>query len=531
MLLLKNGTIIDGTGETRYKADLLIEDDKIKEISREPLNLDCKTVDCSNLIISPGFIDMHSHNDWFVCSKDEDYYINPFIRQGITSFVTGNCGFGVAGLKEKSEHIDLLESNLFKEGVTDGIKWRSYKEYFNFLQKKGIKTNIATLAGSGTTRASISGYDAKPLDGEVLEEYLNLLEQALIDGAKGVSFGMGYAPDIFSNYNEQVEVAKLVKRYDGFVSVHMKAFSKVSAAYPLIPFGQAHNIKALKEFIRLARDTGVRLQLSHLIFVGEKSWKTITPYMDIIDRAIREGLDIEFDTYFHHCGATVITGILPDWFMEEVPQAYSNKKLLKKIKTLMSISFKLLGFSYKDMKLASANIPELEKFNGLYLSEIAQQRGLSNFDNYIDIASRSNSSARLLIDKYSNPSIISTLMRHPKAHFMTDAWVEPSGLQNPATASCFPGFIRKSIDEAIIPIEECIYKMTGANAKRAKIEKRGVLEAGNFADITIFDPYRVTDSSKDENIEETGIVHVFINGEHVLDNGQIDDKIKSGRII
>jgi N-acyl-D-amino-acid deacylase len=531
MILLKNGTIIDGTGSRRYEADILIENDKIIEISKNGIEKECKTLDCSGKIIAPGFIDIHSHNDWFIGSEKDNYFIDPFIRQGITTFVGGNCGFGTAGFIENTEHKELLESNLFKEGLSNGIKWNSYSQYFDFLKKKGIKTNLAVLAGSGTIRTAIQGYSPEPLTCENLEKYLNQIELAMQQGARGLSFGMGYAPDIFSTFEEQVKAAEIVKKYNGFISVHVKAFSRVSGAYPLIPFGTPHNIKALKEFIKLARVTGVKLQLSHLIFVGKRTWPTADRALELIREAKAEGLDIGIDTYFHHSGATVITGILPEWFMAQVPQAYDNPKLLKKIKTLMNVSFKLLGFNYSDMRVAAANVEDLEQYNGLYLSEIAEKRGISNFENYIDIAKRSNSSARLLIDKYSSDEIITKLMKEPDCTFMTDAWMEPSGLQNPAVYSCFPGFIRKAIDKSVISIEQCIHKMTGANAKRAMLENRGIISEGNFADITIFAPYKVGDSAATDDKEKTGIQHVIINGKLIMEDGIIAENEKPGLIL
>lgn len=522
-MVLKGGTIIDGTGRTGYRGDLLIKGDRIERIEEDGFPDHHEILDCSGKIVAPGFIDLHSHNDWFIGADDDDYYLDPFLKQGITTFVSGNCGFGIAGFKEDTPHLDLLENNLFKEGLSRGIRWRSYDDYTALLREKGIKGNLAYLAGSGTIRTSIAGYNPEPLTGAALEEYLKRIEEALQQGARGLSFGMGYAPDIFSRFNEQKRAAEIVKRYNGFISVHVKAFSKVSGAYPFNPLGKAHNLKALEEFIRLARETGVRLQLSHLIFVGEKTWPTLNKALKLVDRARKEGLDVAFDTYFHSCGATVITGILPEWFMAQVPEAYEDPKLLKRVRKLMNLSFRLLGFDFGDMKLAAANVPELERYNGLYLAEIAAQRGLSAFDNYIDIARRSDSTARLLIDKYSNPAIISRLMEHPAAHFMTDAWMEPSGMQNPAATGCFPGFIRKALDEGSLPLEECIRKMTGANAARAGLTERGVLQPGAWADITVFDPARIG--------EKNGAETVIINGDPVVKRGQPLTAPRPGRVL
>ena len=195
-------------------------------------------------------------------------------------------------------------------------------------------------------------------------------------------------------------VAELVKRKGGILTVHMRAASAVSGAYPLKPFGTPHNLIALKEVLDLALATGVRLQISHLIFVGSRSWKTIDKAMDMIDRALKQGADVGFDMFAYGCGASVITGILPDWFMAELPRAYHNKKLLRKLNLMMKVSFKLLGFDTRDIYIASANHPDLEQYNGLSLFEIAKKRKVSQFRNYIDFAQMSNSTARVLMHKY-----------------------------------------------------------------------------------------------------------------------------------
>ncbi|TAL39319.1 MAG: hypothetical protein EPN93_01925 [Spirochaetes bacterium] len=532
MLLLKNGLIIDGSGKKGFPGSVLIKGGKIAELSPGAIQAKCETIDCAGKAVAPGFIDLHSHNDWFLASPEKPEYITPFLEQGITTFVGGNCGFGAAVFKKNTAHRALLENNLFKGGHS-GLKWDSLAQYYAHLTKKGMSANLVNLCGHGTTRASIKGYDPSHMTGDEMKQLLRLAEESMEQGARGVSFGMGYAPDIFSTASEQEEVAKLVKKRDGIVTVHVRAFSSVSGAYPLKPFGEAHNLIALREFLDLARRTGVRLQISHLIFVGARTWKTLDKALALIDRAIDDGVDVCFDTYAHHCGATVITGILPEWFMAQVPAAYTDKKLLKKTKLLMKISFALLGFNMADMQLASANHPDLDRYNGMFLRDIARARTMTDFENYIDIAHRSDSTARMLIYKYSNPHIVRALMKHRASHFMTDAWVEPSGLQNPAAFGCFPRFLELARDENILTIEDTVHRMTGKNAARMKIKDRGLLKKGYAADITVFDPHTIRDNTTPEasGARPTGIETVVMNGEVVVKRGKALPKIRAGMVI
>ena len=526
-MLLKNALIYDGSGEQPFRGDISFDEGGIKAVGAG-LPAEDRQIDCGGLAAAPGFIDFHSHNDWFIGASDRPGFMLPFLEQGITTHIGGNCGFGPAGYMPNSPHLNLLQSNLFKEGVSDGISWASFEEYFNHLGSRGLRGNIAALAGSGTTRASISGYDAADLNGDDLGQYLALLDDAMRQGALGVSFGMGYAPDIFAGRKQILEVMKLVKKHDKLVTVHLRAQSLVSGVYPMKPFGTPHNIISIKEFLDLAEDTGVKLNISHMIFVGRRSWRTYEPLIRLFDEYRARGCDLSFDTYSHHCGATVVTGILPDWFMAEVPAAYRDARLRLKVRVLMSIAFKTIGFDFRDMQLASACCGELEEYNGMFLSDMAKARGVSNFDNYMDIAEKSGSSARMLLHGYSNPQIIAGLMRHPDSHFMTDSWVEPDGLQNPAVYGAFPKFLQRSASEGVIPLELAVRKLSGANADRAGLAGRGYLRPGMGSDIVVFDPRSVADR---EGGRPSGIEHVFLNGVYAVRGGTADEGCRSGRVL
>ncbi|MFA6506811.1 MAG: hypothetical protein WCT14_11955 [Treponemataceae bacterium] len=531
MRVFKNGFIVDGTGKPGYVGDVLMDGDRIVEVSRSAVAASgAEIVDCTGKTVAPGFIDLHSHNDWFLSVPGKEaVYIDPFLRQGITTFVGGNCGFGIAGFKKGTEHRGLLENNLFKSGH-DGISWDSYAQYFALLERQGLPVNLACLAGSGTIRASIKGYSAEPFTARETAEYDGLISAAMDDGARGLSFGMGYAPDIFLGYDDLKRAAALTAKRGGLVTIHARAFSKVSGSYPLKPFGEPHNIIALKECLDLARDSGARLQVSHLIFVGKKSWGTAGRALDLIDKARADGVDVAFDTYAHHCGATVITGILPDWFMASLPGGYDDPKLLGRVKFLMGVSFALLGFDFGDMRLAAGNHPEISPYDGLYLDEIAKARGMGKFENYIDIAKKSSGTARLLIDKYSSPALIAALMRHPAAHFMTDAWMESAGFQNPAALGCFPRFLERA-REGVIPLEEAVRKMSGANADRAKLDGRGYLKAGAYADLVVFDPETVADRSGDGDGTPAGIEAVYVNGTEAVRQGKRVSGARTGKVL
>jgi len=210
-----------------------------------------------------------------------------------------------------------------------------------------------------------------------------------------------------------------------------------------------------------------------------------------------------------------------------------NKKLLRKLNLLMKVSFKLLGFDTRDIQIASANHPDLEQYNGLSLFEIAKKRKKSQFQNYMDFAEMSNSTARVLMHKYSTDQITAQLMNHPAAYFMTDAWVEPEGNQNPAAFGCFPCLLQLAREKKVLSLEETIHKMTGASAQRVGIKDRGRLKRNLAADITIFDWNRVGDNNTQELTDQTptGIESVFINGIQVLKDEKVDTSPNPGVVL
>ncbi|MCP4134221.1 MAG: amidohydrolase family protein [bacterium] len=514
-ILLKNGLILDGTGEKAYHGDLLINGNKIEEVTGKDIPFSGKTIDCAGKAISPGFIDAHSHMDWIFPNKNDALKI-PFTEQGMTTAITGHCGFGIAGFRKASKHIDLVEAGL---GNLCKVEWRTFKEYYAHIKKTGLSHNMAALAGYGTIRTSMRGYDPKPLNKDEQKEIHDLITQALEQGARGVSFGLQYEPGIFATLHEIKEVAKIVKKHNKILTVHMKAYSSLSGTYPLEFFGTPHNILAIQEMIQITRETGVRMQLSHLIFVGESSWDTYDEAIELIDAARAEGLDIKFDTYAYHCGQSIINVIMPEWFLAGMPGIFNDRSALNKLKMEFTVIETLLGFGYGDIQVTDALVPELKQYDGLFLSEIAKKRGLDEFINYIDFVKRTNGKAEVLNHKYSNLNLVKSMIMHPAALFMTDALPAAAGVQNPAVTGNFPRFLQLVRENKLIRLEEAIYKMTGATAERYQIKDRGFLKKGYAADITVFDYKNIKDNNTQlkTSRKPDGIEAVFINGNQMID--------------
>lgn len=225
--LLKNGTIVDGSGGKPYVSDVLIENDKITKIAKDIDAADAEVIDCTGLTVAPGFIDAHSHNDFFYDYDDAERFYEPFIRQGITTQITGNCGFSPFGVDKNTKYKDKVGGGLF-HAKNPG----SFKDFVKNAEGK-LYVNIVPLIGHGTTRISISGFDAKPLTKEQIDEEMKLVDEAMENGAFGGSFGFMYEPGMYSKTDELVAFAKELQKYDGILTIHRARSRKSRWVIPL----------------------------------------------------------------------------------------------------------------------------------------------------------------------------------------------------------------------------------------------------------------------------------------------------------
>ena len=393
--------------------------------------------------------------------------------------------------------------------------------------------NLATLVGHGTTRASMRGFDPSPLDAGEMKELLALLEEAMDQGARGVSFGLQYEPGIFATKEEIKAISELVQRKGKLITVHGRAYSAISGAYELQLLGKPHNVLAIEEMADIARETGVRVEYSHLMFAGTASHRTYAQCLQALDKAVADGVDIMIDTYPYHCGFSIINVVLPPWFLADVPANYDNPAALKRLEGELMAMSGLLGFGFEDIQMTWAQHPELDEFNGLFLSEIAEKRGMSPLETLLDISKQTEGRARVLNHNYSNMEVIDALMKYPNCLFMTDAVVWPQGVQNPAAFGAFPLLLQYARDRKLLSLEEAVHKMTGASAERLDMKDRGLLKAGLAADVTVFDWSAVRDNNtvKDTDNAPAGIEAVFMNGVQVKKDGIVNDTANAGVVI
>jgi len=515
--LLKNGKIYDGTGGEPFVGDVLVEDERIAAVGSGLQDEADEIIDLSGLSISPGFIDAHSHNDWFAIKKEPLKYFEPFIRQGITSFIAGNCGISAVGFERDTPNLDKIGAGLFGyHGDTTGV-YPDVKSFFEAVDRK-MPCNLAVLMGHCSARTSVAGYDNRLLSEDERKRMLAIMEQGLKDGACGVSLGMMYIPGRFADVPETREVALLAAKYDLPLTVHPRAESAVSLDYPI--FGRPHILRALDELREMAKGTHLKLQYSHAIFVGRSTFKCKEELHRILDEMKAEGVDAQFDIYNETLGVSVITVFIPNWF-QELSKEDKRKPLNQwRFTILGALSLQMLGFGWKDIEIAYLG-PGMEQYEGKTVYQIAKEWKKGCFDTYLDLCEMSDFKGRVNMGPYSTPEIISWQSKRDDVLYMTDAWVEEFGIQNPAIYDCFPKFLRCSLRGEGDTMPHTIRKMTGGVAKRFSIPERGLLRKGFKADITVFDESELAAATPDQK-KSFGIRRVFINGRQVLCDGVLD---------
>ena len=519
--LLRNGNIYDGTGGASFIGDVLVEGNRILAVGNAlPTDTlkDVETViDLNGLSVAPGFIDAHSHNDWFSIKKEPLKYFEPFIRQGITTFVTGNCGLSTTGYEKDSKYIDKMGGGLFFYNDTTG-KYGNMNDYFNAIDGN-TPCNIAALIGHCSARAGVAGMENSPLTADDEKKMLSVLEEGLKQGACGISLGLMYEPGIYADTEELKKVAQLCIKYDRPLTVHPRACSAVSMAYPEL-FGRSHLLRAADELAEVAKGTTLKLQYSHAIFVGRKSFKDKDELIEIFQKLRKTGVDAQFDIYHEVLGVSVITVVLPSWY-QAMSESERKKPLNKlKLRLLSTATSKLLGFGFNDIEIAylGEGYPQYE---GKTVHQIAQEIGKSDFNTYLYLCEISHFSGRVNMGPYSTPEIISDLSKNEYCLYMTDSWVEENGVQNPAIYDCFPKFLRSSLLETGDTVPKTIRKMSGGVADRFNLAERGYLKPGYFADITVFNEDELKKATPDQT-KSFGIKKVFINGKLVLDGDNLD---------
>lgn len=531
-LLLKHGWIADGTGNPGFTGDVMLEHDRILCVSETPLPPeDCRVIDCSGQVIAPGFIDCHSHQDRYLFYENELEMTEPFIRQGITTYVAGNCGFGVAGMEPGTPHREALISDPGSRDPNARLLFPTYADFFAHMARYGMRQNLALLAAHGVAAGSVLGMEPSgTLTPEIMRRIDYLLDEGMDAGCKGISFGLGYRPGNFFTDDQIRQASEHAIRRGKVIAVHERV---MSLDHPMRPGEEPENVRWHREYIERFRDTGAKLQLSHLLFVGRSAFATYDAMMEMFDRQVEtSGTDLWFDMYSYVQGVSGIQVLLPQVFYSMIPALYDNRELLSQFAAALNQAYADIGVPPSDIQLCNGIAEEYAPYRGMFMDEIMKARGVNVAELYTDLYRKTNGYARIYFYCEQDEANIPRQMLHPRALYMTDASVAPGCHQNQAAYGAMPKFLRLAREGGRQTLEETVAKMTGRAALRFDLKRRGFLRPGYYADLVVFDGYGIADRATPQkpDTEPLGISHVFVNGSHLLDRGRLNRASRSGML-
>ena len=484
-VVIRGGRVVDGTGNPAFFADVGVKAGRIAEIGRIKEKA-ASEIDAKGLIVAPGFIDVHTHAD----EVADNPRAENFLRMGVTTVVAGNCGGSALDVGKA-----LAE-----------------------IEEKRISINFATLIGHNTVRSKAMGGDHdRPPTAEEMERMKSLVDQAMKDGAVGLSTGLIYLPGVFSRTDEIVELAKAIAPYGGIYASHMR-------------HEDSRIFEALDEVIRVAREAGVRAEVSHIKLAGERSWGQADKVLAYLEKARAEGLDITQDQYAYTASSTTMRQLIPDDVFDG-----GKKNFLavigdpeKKAKLVEAMKAKIHNRGREDYAYAViASYRHDKSLNGLNIVEAAKKvRGSDSLDDQIELI--------LEMEKNGSPSGVfhgmneedlQKFMRHPNTMVACDSGLRkfgegvphPRGYGN--NARVLGRYVR---DMKVLRLEDAVRKMSSLPANTFQLKQRGELREGFWADIVVFDPEKVTDPAtySDPHHYATGIPCVLVNGVAVIANGE-----------
>ncbi len=515
-LLIAGGTVYDGSGADPVVADVAISGDRIAAIGTN-LGSARETIDAAGLAVAPGFINMLS---WATESLIIDGRSQSDIRQGVTLEVMGE-GWTMGPISEAMKADALRQQGDFKYDIS----WATLGEYLQFLEDRGVSTNIASFVGATTVRIHELGYEDRAPNEEELQRMRDLVRVAMEEGALGVGSSLIYAPAFYADTEELIALSEVAAEYGGRYISHMRSEG-------------AQFVEAVDELITIAREAGIGAEIYHLKAAGEMNFHKLATVFDRIEAARSEGLDITADMYTYTAGATGLNATMPPWVQEGGYEAWAarlqdpeiRERLKKEIATPSGDweNLYLMAGSAENMILAEFRNPELKSLTGKTLAEVAEMRGKDPIETIMDLVVEDGSRVGTIYFIMSEENIRKKIAK-PWMSFGSDAESSaPEGVfllssTHPRAYGNFARLLGKYVrDEQVIPLQEAIRRLTSLPAANLKIAERGALKEQYFADVVVFDPETIQDHATFAEPRQyaSGVQHVIVNGIPVLRDGE-----------
>lgn len=516
-IVLRGGTLYDGSGAEGVVGDLAINEDRIVQLGDLGAARGELEIDVAGLAVAPGFINMMS---WANETLIEDGRSQSDIRQGVTLEIMGE-GFSMGPLNEAMK----AEMSSRQGDIRYAIEWDTLDGYLQFLEQRGVSPNVASFIGAANPREYVIGQADRPASAEELESMRALVRQAMEEGALGVASSLIYPPGSFADTDELVALSEIAAEYGGMYISHIRDEA-------------ANMLAAIDELIEIARRADIRAEVYHIKSAGRDNWPLFDLALERIERARAEGLVITADVYPYPAGSTGLNAIIPPWVQEGGFEASLDRMKDPVLRDRIAAEMLLPSTAWENLYLGAGspdnillvgfNSDELKPLTGKTLAEVASQRGTDPRYTAMDLIVEDNSRIDTVYFTQSE-DIVRQAIKLPWVSFNSDAAsMAPEGVflessPHPRAYGSFARVLGRYVrEEQLITLPEAIRKLAALPAENLKIRDRGYLRPNYFADVVVFDPDTVQDHATfvDPHQYATGVVHVFVNGEAVLRDGE-----------
>ena len=526
-VIIRGGTIYDGSGKAPYMGDVALRGDKIAAIGDLSADRGKTEIRAAGLAVAPGFVNMMCQaNETFI----QDGKSQSDIRQGVTLEVMGE-GESMGPMNDRMKKVTLK----LQRDIKYPIEWNTLGEYLQYLERRGVSANVASFIGAATPRRYVVGDDNRPPTVDELKKMQDLVRQAMREGAMGVASALIYPPGSFAKTDEVIALAKAAAEYDGMYVSHMRSEG-------------TDIVEAVQELLNIARAADIRAEIFHLKTAGRENWPKMEQVIALVEKARSEGLHITADTYMYAAGATGLDSTMPPWVedggFDACLKRLKDPATRARIVAAMHVSspdwenMYLQPGSPDGILLVGFKSEKLKPLTGKTLADIAKMRGKSPEETVMDLIVEDENPIGTIYFTQSEEHLRRKIAL-PWVSFCSDSEsLAPEGVflkssTHPRAYGSFARLLAKYVrDEKVITLQEAIRKLAALPAENMRIDRRGRLKENYFADVVVFDPAKIQDHATYEKPHQyaTGMVHVFVNGTQVLKDGE-HTGAKPGRFV
>jgi len=527
-LIFAGATVVDGTGAAGFRADVSVVDGHIDQVGQLGHVSATTTIDARDLVLSPGFIDLHTHSDFTLTRFPRALSMT---TQGVTTQLTGNCGLSPFPVLPARMELLREYSGFLDAGLPWG-SWHTATEFLALLDELPLSGNVACQVGHGSVRMAVMGFDtAEPAPGQ-LAEMAGHVADAMSAGAFGISSGLTYAPASAATTAELIAVAEAAAEAGGFYSTHIR-----SEATTLV--------EAVAEALEVGRRAGLPVQLSHHKVMGRANWPKVGDTLDMVDKAYADGMDVLMDQYPYTAGSTGLAVVLPRWALvggvakmrERLADPVQREKIREQIAAQRPEELKAGLRVFEPDTVVIAEVPDgpLTEHIGRTLTEVAEARGRQPVDAALDLLAEAGGEILTIVHGQSEDNL-RRIMRHPLTAIGSDGWTlspEAGGRPHPRSYGTYARVLGRYVrEEKVLSLEQAVRKMTFLPAGRLGLTDRGVITEGAVADLVLFDPDSIADNATFEQPHRfcDGVRMVVVNGVVVVDGGK-DTGAAAGRVL